>query len=184
MTVIYVKDAVEFLNSKNFAVQLGAEKLVAFISLLNIGQIAENTQDIFNKGSAPEDSGIFVISADINSNDFTLMNFAFHFEQIACLPPLQRISNLNEFRASMILCKQATLCSGYEGRDKTGSSSRSSRGRKPSSSCNVVAYPHRGSCCIHCKNVRGKYTPTHHLTSQDDILNDVLEETLRLVVSL
>eukprot|EP00111_Clytia_hemisphaerica_P011856 TCONS_00034843-protein len=175
---VYVKDAVEFLNMKNFAVQLGTDRLVAFVSLVTRPNVPHNTQDIFATGYAPEGSGVFVISATLNSNDFTLVNFTFHFEQIVCPPPIPRLSNFNEFRAAMILCKQASLCNSVDMATKS-----LSRGRKMANNCSIVAYPHRGNWCVNCKMMKGKTSASTSSSQsqqppQYDVLSEVLEESL------
>ena len=166
---------------KNFAVQLGTDRLVAFVCLTSRSSVPHNTQEIFATGHAPEGSGVFVISATLNTADFTLVNFTFHFEQVICPPPIPRLSTFNEFRAAMILCRQATLCSGAEMAHKSAS-----RGRKMAHNCNIVAYPHRGSLCGNCKLHKVKVnTQTSATTAprsevpQYDVLNEVLEEPLR-----
>ena len=176
---IYVKDAVEFLNLKSFAVQLGTDKLVAFVpidmattsSTTRVAAIRPDTQEIFATGSAPYGSSIFVVSASINCEDFTLRNFAFYFEQLKCGPPIPRIANLNEFRAAMILCKQASICLG-------------AKNQRTQHMGSIVVYPHRGSFCVQCKSVRGKgnikcqpLPPV--IPKMVENPNDVLEESLR-----
>lgn len=177
--LIYVKDAVEFLNMKNFAVQLGTDRLVAFVSLTSRSNTPHDTQEIFATGYAPEGSGVFVISASLNSNNFTLVNFTFHFEQVACPPPIPRLANFNEFRAAMILCRQATLCSGVDMANRA----LPRNSRKSTNNCNVVAYPHRGSLCGNCKISKGKTSATTSTqiqqAPQHDVLAEVLEEPFR-----
>lgn len=192
MAYIYVKDAVEFLNSKTFAVQLGTDKLVAFVPIAKskpsergiVGGGSE-THDIITTGTAPSGSAIFVVSATINSDDFTLRNFAFHFERIVCAPPIPKISNFNEFRAAMILCKQADICMGVKNAHFKTPLSRVggvSTSKLNSPSCSIVAYPHRGSFCAHCKALRGKGSSTNQPNTplpQIDVLNELLDDSLR-----
>jgi len=178
--VIYVKTAVEFLNSKGFAVQLGTERLVTFITLGTNSNIPEDTQEIFTKGTAPEGSGIFVISAEINNSDFTLNNFCFHYEATSILPPIPKINMLNEFRAAMILSKQSNICLGMD-QSRINPKHLSKSARKSLTSCNIVAYPHRGNLCVHCKMLRSKAHNTHSTPPQNDLLNEVLEECLRYI---
>ena len=191
---IYVKDAVEFLNAKSFAVQLGTDKLVAFVPIAKSkpnergGGRGNETQDIFTTGTASSGSAIFVVSAAINGDDFTLRHFAFHFERIKCASPIPRIANFNEFRAAMILCKQANICLGAKNahyklppHPRVGGGN-ASKFNSNSSSCSIVAYPHRGSFCTHCKALRGKggvASQPNTPMPQTDILNEVLEDSLR-----
>lgn len=195
---IYVKDAVEFLNLKTFAVQLGTDKLVAFVPIArskpgerSIGAGGE-TQDIFTTGTAPTGSAIFVVSAAINGDDFTLRNFSFHFERIVCAPPIPKISNFNEFRAAMILCKQANICMGVKNIHLKSPVSRmggngAGKFNLSSPSCSIAAYPHRGSFCTHCKALRGKGSTTVQLNTplpQMDVLSEMLDDSLRYEIAL
>lgn len=175
---LYVKDGVEFLRKEQFLVQLGKDKLVTFLGLGDKYTIPDDARDIFDTSKAPERSNVFVIVCDVNTDDYTLSNFVFHFEQTPCLPPLPNIRTIEEFRAAFKLCKQATICNGIDYRPGSPQLRQGSKvvrdGRVYSMACNLVAYPHKGELCIHCKNLRGKYSS--NTAAVPDPMNEILDD--------
>ena len=158
---VYLKDAVEFLKSQNLQVMIDPERLVVIIGLGKNPHIPDDTKEIFMTGKSKPNSSVLTVIADVSQLNFSLSNYMFYFEENACSQPLQNITNFGEFRTSILICKLAQICRGVEilpREDNTIPNFRQGKivknGRLYSASCNTLAYPHKGSVCVHCKSIR------------------------------
>ncbi|XP_057311978.1 uncharacterized protein LOC130649658 isoform X2 [Hydractinia symbiolongicarpus] len=158
---IFVKNAVSFVQSEGLPVLLHEDKLVIYMGIGDHYILPEDTRQLFETSKAKANSNVLVISCDVSKSDFLASNFSFCFETSPCQPPLQQITTMAEFRASIKLSRNAKLCKGIQivpKADNTPPNFRHGKmiknGRLFSSACNMLAYPHKGDVCVFCKNIR------------------------------